>query len=309
MKRAVSLFVLVLITTIILLVCAIYSHPQAREQSPLGSWTHPQYTPTICHFTQQPRVAYITSIMGTYERTCKPFVPQTVASDFICFTNNPNLTPNAWTIDTTPYHEQYPNHQDHGNHRNSLKANKHTFNIAKYYKQSFKNIPRMKEYDVVVWLDGTLEITYPRLTEYILQKFESSLHLIAFAHEYRPDGSLKGEVAASHFERYTSTRWNGQDQPYQDVDAQFKDYLDNGFQDGNGVWITCFIPMDMRKPETRQFLDAWYLETLRHTTQDQISFPYVLQKAGVRIHTLPDDEIKGKPHNKTDFYIKHDHGK
>ncbi len=294
MVHTILIFQHLVVLMSILIACATHSHPNS-----------PNFPQPPMH----PKVAYITSIMGTYERTCKPFAPQNVPADFICFTNNPNLVPNGWTMDTTPYHELYPNPQDHGNYLNSLKANKHTFNLAKYYKQSFHCIPFLQEYDIVVWLDGTLEITYPRLTEYILQKFESPFNLIAFDHEYRRYGRLKDEVAASHCKRYTSTRWNGQDQPYQDVDAQFQDYLNTGFQDGKGVWITCFIPMDMRKPETHRFLDAWYLETLRHTTQDQISFPYVLQKTGLRIHTLPDDEIKGLPHKKTDFYIKHEHGK
>ena len=37
------------------------------------------------------RVAFITSILGNYELTCKPFVEQTIYSDFICFTDNPNM--------------------------------------------------------------------------------------------------------------------------------------------------------------------------------------------------------------------------
>lgn len=286
------LWITIIIALVVIALACFYPRPQM-----------------VCHFTQQPKVAFITAIMGDYERSCKPFAPQTIPSDFICFTNNPNLTANGWDVDTTMYHDAYPNPQDTGHHRNSLRNNRHTFNIAKYYKQSFHCIPRMKDYDIVIWLDGTLEITSPRVAEYAARIFEGPSNLIAFKHEFRPEGNLKDEVAASHFERYTSTHWNGQDQPYQDVDAQYQAYLDDGFKEGRGVWITCFVPMDMRKQETHQFLDTWYLQTLRHTTQDQISFPYALQKAKVNIHSLPDAEINGKPHTATDVYVKHAHGK
>jgi hypothetical protein len=266
--------------------------------------------PVMYHFTQQPNVAFITSIFGNYEQSCKPFMSQTIPSDFICFTDNPDLIANGWSIDTHPYHDAFPNPQDTGYNHNSLKNNRHTFNIAKYYKQSFQHVPRMADYDIVIWLDGTLEITSPNVAEYAARIFEDTAsHLIAFQHDLRPDGLLKDEVAASHFERYTSTHWNGQDQPYQDVDAQYQAYIDNGFQEGRCVWITCFVAMDMRKEGTHRFLDAWYLETLNRTTQDQISFPFAKDIAGVILHSLPDEHIRGKPSSFTDFYVKHEHGK
>ena len=67
---------------------------------------------------------------------------------------------NGWIIDTTPYHiiNNSPLDVDDENYVNSLKNNKHTFNIAKYYKQAFINIPRLKKYDVIIWIDGTIEI-------------------------------------------------------------------------------------------------------------------------------------------------------
>ena len=41
------------------------------------------------------KVCYITAIYGKYERSCKVFAKQTVESDFICFTDDPNITSNA----------------------------------------------------------------------------------------------------------------------------------------------------------------------------------------------------------------------
>ena len=53
---------------------------------------------------EEPKVCFITAVYGKYEASCKKFAKQTVSTDFICFTDNPNIIPNGWIIDTTPYH-------------------------------------------------------------------------------------------------------------------------------------------------------------------------------------------------------------
>jgi len=265
------------------------------------------------------KICFITAIYGNYEKTCKTFAEQTVPTDFICFTNNPDIVNNGWIVDTRPYHLENKSPLDNDNYINSLSNNKHTFNICKYYKQAFQNIPRLKNYDAIVWLDGTIEITYEKTSEYILKNIYDK-KIIGWNHEHRY-GKLISEVKSSNFLRYTSTNWMGQDQPYQDINMQYEDYLNNGYEDvyfkniNNvnphfGVWLTCFVAFINNDKSVKEFLDLWYLQTLKHTTQDQIGFPYVCQKTHTIPYTLPDFEISGDcPHKTTMFYIKHDHRK
>jgi len=264
------------------------------------------------------KICFITAICGGYEKSCKRFVPQTVETDFICFTDNSNIISNGWIIDTTPYHFIFKSKMDDNTLTNSFCNNRHSFNIAKYYKQQFSNIPILKKYDVVVWLDGTIEIICDKTSEYILNHIYEK-KMIGWHHEMRY-GILRHEVEASHFERYTSTYWNNQRQPYQDVDNQYISYLQDGYDESffknmnshtphMGVWITCFVAFLHKDEEVKRFLDLWYLQTLKYTTQDQISFPYVCQKTNLIPFTLPNNEIDGMPHNKTTFYIKNDHGR
>jgi len=267
---------------------------------------------------EEVKICYITAIYGNYEASCKNFVKQTIVSDFICFTDNKDIISNGWEIDTTPYHLIYKSYLDHPDFINSLSNNKHTFNIAKYYKQSFQCIPRLKKYDVIIWLDGTIEIVYDNISKYILSKIKEE-RIITWNHERR-FGILQDEVKASHFNRYTSTRWNNQDQPYQDIDKQYETYIREGYDElyfkrikshtpHLGVWLTCFIAFINNDPEVTSFLELWYLQTLQYTTQDQISFPFVCQKTRLLPYTLPNNEIKGDyPHYHTMFYIKHEHG-
>lgn len=264
------------------------------------------------------KICFITAIYGGYERSCKKYVKQTIDTDFICFTDNKNIIANGWTIDTVPYHFINKNEFDNDTYVNSLCNNKHTFNIAKYYKQSFSSIPILQKYDVIVWLDGTIEIIYDRVSEYILNNIYKE-KIIGWHHEHR-NGCLASEVKASDFYRYTSTFWNNQQQPYQDVDNQYKFYLEDGYNElffkninshtpHMGVWVTCFVAFLNNDKDVKDFLNLWYLQTLKYTTQDQIGFPYVCQKTNLIPFTLPNSEVIGDfPHDKTMFYLKKNHG-
>ena len=265
------------------------------------------------------RICFITAIYGDYDKTCKKFVKQTVDADFICFTNNDQIQSNGWKIDTTPYHLQNKSELDNDKYNNSLCNNMNNFNVAKYYKQSFQKIPILQGYDAIVWMDGTIEIIWEKTGEWILNKIGKE-KIIGWHHEFRM-GNLKLEVNASHNSRYLSTSLNGQPQSYQDVDAQYKQYLADGYSElffkkqkshtpNFGVWITCFVAFNNKDPSVTKFLDMWYLQTLKYTTQDQIGFSYVAQKTRLLPYTLPNKEILGPaPHDKTQFYIKHSHGK
>ena len=265
------------------------------------------------------KICFITAIYGNYEASCKPFAEQTVPADFICFTDNPNVIRNGWQIDTYPHHRYNNNEIDNGTYINSFANNLHTFNVAKYYKQSFQRIPRLKEYDVVVWLDGTIEIVNSGTAEYVLRNIYTK-KIIGWHHEFQ-NGILENEVRASHHAgRYNNTYWNWQPQPFQDVDKQYEEYVKDGYNDAFfkdresytphfGVWLTCFVAFLNKDEEVSRFLDLWYMQTLKYTTQDQIGFPYVVQKTGLIPLTLPNAEVWGdRPHEETAFYIKRQHG-
>lgn len=262
------------------------------------------------------KVVFITAIFGSYEASTKPFVPQRTKGasqvDFICFTDSPLTINNAagWIIDSTPYHMTHQAQVYHPSKHNSIENNKHTFNIAKYYKQSFHNIPRLAKYDIVIWLDGTVQITSPLVVQTVVDIFErhTDRKIITWQHEGRIESGLAEEVQASiPCGRYCVTHWFGQNQPFQDVVAQYQTYIAEGYKDV-GVWCTCFVAFDMSdRDRAHAFLDMWYDQTLSFTTQDQIGFPYCVFKLNHFPYTLPDENIKGAAHECTDFYIKRPH--
>jgi len=263
-------------------------------------------------------ICFITAVYGNYEASTKKFVKQNIPTDFICFTDNKDIRNDAgWIIDTQEYHYTHKSELDNDKYHNSICKNKHTFNIAKYYKQAFYNIPRLKNYKAIIWIDGTIEIIDPGASEYILNNIAKA-KIIGWHHELR-EGILHREVVASDFYRYTSKHWNGQDQPYQDIHKQYHDYILEGYTDDYfknrghgthfGVWCTCFVAFLNNDPEVTNFLFRWYLETLRYTTQDQIGFSFVCFRHNLLPLTLPNGDIHGDaPNTETQFYIKHQHG-
>jgi hypothetical protein len=276
------------------------------------------------------KVAFITSILGGYESICRPFTQQTVDTDFICFTDNPNIESNGWIVDTNPYHDTHPSPLDNGLYVNSMHKkgrleelnNRHTFNIAKYYKQAWSNIPRLKDYDIVIWIDGSIEIIAPNVSEYMLElcpKYD----VVSWHHELR-GGVLFHEAFVCYLPKYHNLNYLGQKQPYQDVMKQYHDYLLEGYDenyfnnyprkegrgrgDHFGIWITCFVAFNNKTPEIKDFLDRWYLQTLKYTTQDQVGFPKVVQDTNIVPYTLPDLMFPGDdPHESTSMFIKHNH--
>jgi hypothetical protein len=261
--------------------------------------------------------------MGGYEHRTKPHVEQTVQSHFICFTDSKHTrNSGGWVIDRHQWQSDPVSRSplDTGNQYNSFTHNWHTFNQAKYFKCQFYRIPRLRDYDLVVWLDGTIEIKNPRLSEHLLEIAKEGWPCATMNHDLR-NGSLALEAEASVFHRYRGHYWHFQRQPPQNVPAQWREYVRRGYNDTlynhlrpayrsqvhddpMGVWLTCLVSWDMHNPMTELFLDRWYLEVLNFTTQDQVSFAYLVQTLGFMPYTLPDNRFP----DRDDYFVKHKHG-
>ena len=57
-----------------------------------------------------------------------------------------------------------------------------------------------------------------------------------------------------------------------------------------GLYVTCMVMFDLRRIETKPFLDCWWRENILLSTQDQVSFPYCAWKHNVSVTGLPDSE-------------------
>jgi hypothetical protein len=196
-------------------------------------------------------------------------------------------------VDTHPYHryDTPPPDSDPAWHNAS---NTHTFCVAKYYKQSFHLIPRLSEFDVIVWLDGTVEITNAATAEIVLQRVNSGFPLVTWQHEYRPVNTIAMKPEADESmasERYRLAEWFGQRQPVQDCPTQVEKYMKERydwtffFPNGINMWVTCFVAFDMKWTACREFLQTWYQQTLQHNDPGPtIVSIHMLETEGSAVH-------------------------
>ena len=204
------------------------------------------------------------------------------------------------------------------------------------------------EYDIVVWLDGTVELMNEETSEYVSELINRGENFIVF--EHHRGGRLEAEVRTSLLNgRYDTTQLNGIPQPRQDLNKQYTMYVDDGFEEksssslqhlsvgttsmsmsgsgsrsgsgsGSGSWwdrysdreeygvfVTCFLGMNMRNQTTHTFLDLWYAQIIQHSTQDQVSFPHIAQMQYVHPYPLPDHTVIGDSTMNT-LFQKHGHG-
>lgn len=282
------------------------------------------------------KVAVITAIFGNYESTGKWAARQSEATDFFIFTDREDLLAPGWMIVTTPYHllafEDELGDEELQSHRNSLHNHPHPFNIAKFYKMQFHRIDLLEQYEMVIWVDGTVSITDRDMSRKMLDivardaaRVETPPVMTVFEH-YR-FGSIQDEVdAANIVPKYNVTEWLGYPTvpQIQGMHEQLAKYEAMSFRRDHwgeltsfarnreqyGLWCTCFIAWDMTRPkQVTSFLNHWYVENRRHSTEDQVSFPFVAQALQLYPHSLPDEDVAVYGgHDVNSLFVKWDHG-
>ena len=208
---------------------------------------------------------------------------------------------------------------DTGEYVNSLSRNNHTYNICKFYKMNFYLFKRLKRYNYVVWIDGSLHLHNPESVRLMYNKLISGANIIIFEQSWK---TLKTEVTMSsppNSNRYMTTMYNNQPQPFQDVHKQYEVYLDNGYKEElwralqphrpfYGLWATCMMAYNMQIPNSLLFLRNWYFHNLRFTTVEQVSLPFISQMLQIFPYSLPDEDIRGTYFGNSVYSKKVGHG-
>lgn len=157
------------------------------------------------------------------------------------------------------------------------------FMAAKYYKCFWHHIPILNEYDVVVWIDSTIEIKSLPLNE--LKDHD----LVVYAHGIR--SNTHDEIDAS-------------------VDVRYKDYQSGLFEQKQLVnidWlaITCFV-VNKRCESVIKMNNKWFSDIILYSPQDQVSFPTACEYANVNVKLIKFNDPYAS-HRETEHYKKHGH--
>lgn len=186
-------------------------------------------------------------------------VPQTIQHDYRLFTD-----------------ENYPP-------RNVVMSARLQAKIPKFF--GWQMAP---SHDYYLWQDGNITLNRPETLQYFLDEIKDH-DIVVLRHHRRPNIRQevrylrKGLREQSMYlvNRYNNEQWKEQ----YDLISRDKEYTDD-------LLVIGGIFMYRNTPEVQAMLKEWFYHCARYNVQDQISFPYVLKKSGIRVRVLEHDYTK-----------------
>ena len=140
-------------------------------------------------------------------------------------------------------------------------------------------------YDLYLWLDGNIKLNHPDTLKYFTEQIQGH-DIVVLRHHRRPN--IKQEVRYLRkglreqsiylVSRYGNELWKEQ---FKEIKRD-KDFVDD-------LLVIGGIFMYRNTLEVQKMFKEWWFHVSRYNIQDQISFPYVLKKSGIRVKVLDID--------------------
>jgi len=145
--------------------------------------------------------------------------------------------------------------------------------------------------DISIWIDGNMRLKVSK--EELVEKFLGDNDMAVFKH-----------ARTKHvYDEARELRRMLKDQT-EIIDEQMEKYKAEGF-DG-GMLCDCSMLIRRRTEPVARFNEQWWAEISRYSYRDQLSFPYVLWKTGLKVNIinnppepkvhLPNTYFDMKPH-------------
>lgn len=149
---------------------------------------------------------------------------------------------------------------------------------AKYFKFLPEKIPKLFEYDYTIWIDGSAQILSEKFVEEMIGRMEGSF--MVFKHPEARDCIYQEAEYCKTMPKYVDQR----------IEAQANFYRSQGYPEHNGLYACGMIVRKNREFANRLLGKLWWDECREWTYQDQLSLPYVLWKANLKIDILNLDQ-------------------
>ena len=138
-------------------------------------------------------------------------------------------------------------------------------------------------YDYYLWIDACFTLTHHDALKYFLDNCQD-YDVVALRHPKRPN--IREEYRyvrrGMHQSSFLSAKYENEllEEQWQAISSD-RSYKDDTLLSG-GVF------MYRNTPQVQAALKEWWYHISRYEIMDQLAFPYVLKKAGLRINILPD---------------------
>lgn len=205
------------------------------------------------------RVVY-TCLFGYSERF-NDFRYDAPGIDFICFTDDPELTSDFWTIKQVPLGLLDPPRRS-----KQIKAKPHIF---------------LPEYDQSIYVDNTVRITAP-----IADIFSTYLGAPSLPRSSSPLVCYQHPWRSCVYDEASAVLAGGYDDPAR-VNQQMDFYRSIGYPANNGLAKTTFLLRNHHDPALIRLMDKWHEQVLRHSFRDQLSLLPTARALDFEISYLP----------------------
>ena len=126
-----------------------------------------------------------------------------------------------------------------------------------------------------VWIDGAVTIQYPHSIQQLVDLYLADCDLAVFQHELRTCIYQEAGVCLRRRLDDAAILWK-----------QVCRYTREGYPPNAGL-AECSVVLRRHTPAVNAFNETWWEEITRGSKRDQLSFPYVARKLGLRYGTLP----------------------
>lgn len=139
-------------------------------------------------------------------------------------------------------------------------------------------------YDYYLWLDSTLTLSTPDSLKYFIDNCKGH-DVVVFKHPSHPNVRQEARYTRKGIKqeaRYIVARYQNEllKEMMQEIEAD-KTFVDDLMVNGGAFMYKNTVGV-------HKMLKEWWYYISRYIVQDQISFPYVLQKSGLRVKVMPD---------------------
>jgi hypothetical protein len=209
------------------------------------------------------KVVY-TCITGGYDSLVEPkYVSEDF--DYICFTDNPNLTSNVWNIKPLP---------------------KETEELSQVKKQRYVKInphKLLKEYDLSIWVDGCVTLKGD-LNELLDKTLKEDYSIYIPKHPNRNCIYTEAIVVVKM-----------RKDKKENVDPQIDRYKQEGFPKDYGLLQSNILIRKHNNEDCIRLMEDWFNEIKNGSHRDQLSFNYASWKnKDIKISYLDKDIYKSK---------------
>ena len=202
------------------------------------------------NFKKNKLVIY-TAISGDYDLLIDPIYVNP-DYDYVCFTDNPNITSDVWDI--------------------RLMEDLELDNTRK--SRLYKILPHkyLSDYKYSIWVDSGF-ILVGDLGEYVNQ-YRNTSNILAVSHSERD--SVYQEMEAV-------IKAKKDNLPI--IKKQIKRYHKEGFPDNIGLIESGLLFREHNNPKVINLMNDWYNEVINYSKRDQLSFSYVCWKNNFKFDT------------------------